>query len=147
MAVYIDNRKAHFNYEVLDKYEAGIELSGAEVKSIKTGKASLPGAFGIIRGGEVFLVGMQIMPYQPTNISATYDPLRVRKLLLNKKEITELELRDKSKGLTLIPLSLYSKGRRIKVELAVVKGKKLHDKRETIKKRDVEREMRRTLKE
>ena len=146
MPVLIDNRKAHFNYEVVEKYEAGIELFGYEVKSIKGGRAILAGAFGIVRGGEVFLVGMQIPPYQVGNTPPEYDMQRTRRLLLKKKEITELANEDKKKGLTLVPLSLYSKGQRVKVELAVVKGKKIYDKRETIKKRDVDREIRREYK-
>src|ERR1035437_3901549 len=146
MTTLIDNRKAHFNYEVLDKYEAGIELFGFEVKSIKGGRAILAGAFGIVRGGEVYLMNMQIPPYQMGNTPLSYDPLRTRKLLLSKKQIKELADIDKKNGLTLVPLSLYSKGRLIKVELAVVKGKKNYDKRETIKKRDVDREIRREFK-
>ncbi len=146
MTVLIDNRKAHFNYEVIDKYEAGIELFGYEVKSIKGGRAILAGAFAIVRGGEVFLMNMQIPPYQVGNTPLDYDPERTRRLLLTKKQIQELADEDKKKGLTLVPLSLYSKGRRIKVELAVVKGKKNYDKRETIKKRDTDREIRREYK-
>ncbi len=146
MATYIDNRKAHFNYELIDTYEAGIELSGSEVKSIKKGQGGLSGAFCIIRGGEAFIVGMHIPPYQPGNNNLNYDPQRTRKLLLSKKEIAELATAESSKGLTLVPTSLYSKGRRIKVEVAIAKGKKTHDKRETIKKRDVDREIRREFK-
>jgi SsrA-binding protein len=146
MSVLIDNRKAHFNYEVIEKYESGIELFGYEVKSIKGGRAILVGAFGIVRGGEVYLVGMQIPPYQVGNTPKEYDPQRTRKLLLNKKQIKELSSLDAKKGLTLVPLSLYSKGRLIKVELAIVKGRKTYDKRETIKKRDTDREIRREYK-
>jgi SsrA-binding protein len=146
MQVLIDNRKAHFNYEVIEKYEAGIELLGFEVKSIKSGRAILAGAFAIIRGGEAYLMNMQIPPYQVGNTSESYDPTRTRRLLLSKKQIREIAPSDNMKGLTLVPLSLYSKGRLIKVELAVVKGKKNYDKRETIKKRDVEREIRRDMK-
>ncbi len=146
MTVLIDNRKAHFNFEVIEKYEAGIELFGFEVKSIKGGRAILLGAFAIVRGGEVFLMNMQIPPYQVGNTPTDYDPTRTRKLLLSKKQIQRLADEDKKKGLTLVPLSLYSKGRLIKVELAVVKGKKNYDKRETIKKRDTDREIRREYK-
>ncbi len=146
MSVLIDNRKAHFNYEIIEKYEAGIELFGFEVKSIKNGRAILAGSFAIVRGGEVFLVGMQIPPYQAGNTPTDYDAQRTRRLLLRKKQIIELENEDKKKGLTLVPLSLYSKGQRIKVELGVVRGKKNYDKRETIKKRDVDREIRREYK-
>ncbi|MES2930923.1 MAG: SsrA-binding protein SmpB [Patescibacteria group bacterium] len=144
--ILIDNRKAHFNYEIIEKYEAGIELFGFEVKSITSGRAILPGSFAIVRGGEAFLVGMQIPPYQAGNTPADYDPERTRRLLLSKKQIAEIAPSDNMKGLTLVPLSLYSKGRLIKVELAIVKGKKNYDKRETIKKRDTDREIRREYK-
>lgn len=146
MAVFIDNRKAHFNYEVLDTYEAGIELLGLEVKSIKEGRATLAGAFGAVRGGEVYLLGMQIPPYQVANTPKDYDQTRTRKLLLGKKEIKKLTEIDNKKGLTIIPLSLYSKGRLIKLELGVVRGKKVYDKRETIKRRDLDREISREYK-
>lgn len=145
MITYVDNRKAHFNFSVEDKLEAGIELLGFEVKSVKAGQCNLAGAFGIVRGGEVYIVGMHISPYQAANTPKEYDPNRVRKLLLNKKEIAELLLIDKAKGLTLVPLSLYSKGRRIKVALAIAKGKKLFDKRESIKKRDTDRDLKRNF--
>ncbi len=147
MTTLIDNRKAHFNYEVISKYEAGIELFGFEVKSIKNGRAILAGAFGIVRGGEAYLMNMQIPPYQVGNTPLDYNPTRTRRLLLSKKQIKELIPADGRKGLTLVPLSLYSKGRLIKVELAVVKGKKNYDKRETIKKRDIDREMSREYKD
>jgi SsrA-binding protein len=146
MTVLIDNRKAHFNYEILEKYEAGIELFGYEVKSIKSGRAILAGSFAIVRGGEVFLMNMQIPPYQVGNTPLDYDPTRTRRLLLTKKQIQELSDEDSKKGLTLVPLSLYSKGRRIKVELGIARGKKNYDKRETIKKRDTDREIRREYK-
>lgn len=146
MTVLIDNRKAHFNYEVIETYEAGIELFGHEVKSVKGGRAILAGSFALVRGGEVFLMNMQIPPYQVGNTPVGYDQTRTRRLLLSKKQIKELADEDKKKGLTLVPLSLYSKGRLVKVELAVVKGKKEFDKRETIKKRDTDREIRREYK-
>ncbi len=146
MATLVDNRKAHFNYEIVGKYEAGIELFGFEVKSIIGGRAILAGSFGIVRGGEVFLMNMQIPPFQVGNTPITYDPKRTRRLLLNKKEIKKLAEIDAKRGLTLVPFSLYSKGRRIKVELALVKGKKVYDKRETIKKRETDREIRREFK-
>ena len=146
MTTLIDNRKAHFNYEVIEKYEAGIELLGFEVKSIKGGRAILAGSYGVVRGGEVYLMNMQIPQYQFGNTPLDYDPTRTRKLLLSKKQIKELVDMDSKKGLTLVPMSLYSKGRLIKVELAVVKGKKNYDKRETIKKRDMDREISREYK-
>lgn len=146
MSILIDNRKAHFNYEIVEKYEAGIELLGFEVKSIKSGLAILAGAFAIVRGGEVYLMNMQIPPYQMGNTPLDYDPTRTRKLLLSKKQIKELENQDAKKGLTMVPLSLYSKGRLVKVELAVVKGKRNYDKRESIKKRETDIEIRREYK-
>ena len=146
MATYIDNRKAHFNYAIEETFEAGIELLGHEVKSIKKGLGNLAGAFCIARGGEVFIVGMHIPPYQPGNVAKEYDPDRVRRLLLSKKEIQHLADADGTKGLTLMPISLYSKGRRIKVSVAIAKGKKTFDKRESIKRRDTDREIRREYK-
>ena len=147
MAHYAENRKARFNYEILEKYEAGIELLGVEVKSVRDGQISLEGAFVIVRGGEVFLINANIPPFQPKNAPKDYDPLRNRKLLLTKKEIAELAASEKNKSLTIVPISLYNKGRKIKVEIALSKGKKKFDKRETIKKRDTDREMRRASKE
>ena len=146
MGHYAENRKARFDYEILEKYEAGIELLGTEVKSVRGGRMSLEGAFIIIRGGEAFLINSNIPPYQVNNIDKNYDPLRNRKLLLTKKEIAELAGSEKNKSLTIVPISVYNKGRKIKLELALVKGKKKFDKRETIKKRDTDRELRRTLK-
>jgi SsrA-binding protein len=146
MATYIDNRKAHFNYQIEDTYEAGIELLGFEVKAIKEGLGNLNSAFCIIRGKEAFLVGMHISPYQPNNTPKEYDPERTRKLLLSKKEIEKLAKADDEKGLTLVPLSVYSKGRLIKVSVAIGKGKKIYNKRETIRKRDLDREMEREYK-
>lgn len=142
----VENRKARFNYEILDTYEAGIELLGFEVKAIKSGKTSLDGAHALARGGEVFVVGFQVQPYQMGNTPDDYDPLRTRKLLLKKKEIIELAKASDTKGLTLIPLALYNKGNKVKMTIAVGKGKKLHDKRESIKKRDTDRELRREVK-
>ena len=146
MASYAENRKAHFNYEILEKYEGGIELLGVEVKAVRSGKMSLEGAFVVIRGGEAFLINANIPPYQPNNSPKDYDPLKNRKILLTKKEIAELATNEKNKSLTIIPISVYNKDRKIKVTIALVKGKKKQDKRETIKKRDTEREVRREYK-
>ena len=143
MVNYAENRKARFDYEILEKYEAGIELLGSEVKSVRGGQMSLEGAFVIIRGGEAFLINANIPPYQPKNAPKDYEPLKNRKLLLTKKEIAELAGNEKNKSLTIVPISVYNKGRKIKVSIALVKGKKKHDKRESIKKRDTEREIRR----
>ncbi len=147
MANYAENRKARFDYEILEKYEAGIELLGVEVKSVRGGKMSLEGAFVIVRGGEAYLINSNIPPYQPKNAPKDYDPLRNRRILLTKKEINELAASEKNKSLTIVPLSVYNKGRKIKVSIASVKGKQKRDKRETIKKRETDRHIRRTLKE
>lgn len=146
MANYAENRKARFNYEILEKYEAGIELLGVEVKSVRGGQMSLEGAFVIIRGGEAYLINASIPPYQVKNTPKDYDPLRNRKLLLTKKEIVELAGNEKNKSLTIVPISVYNKGRKIKVEIALVKGKKKFDKREALKKRNTDREIRREYK-
>lgn len=146
MTVFIDNRKVLFNYSIEETFEAGIELQGHEVKSIKKGHGNINSAFCIIRGGEAYIIGMKIPPYQPNNTDTTYDQERTRKLLLSKKEIKRMAEKDDIKGLTLVPLSLYSKGPFIKMSVAVAKGKKVFDKRETIKKRDLDREMEREYK-
>ena len=146
MSSYAENRKARFNYEILEKYVAGIELLGTEVKSVRSGQMSLEGAFVIVRGGEAFLINANIPPFQPKNAPTDYDPLKNRKLLLTKKEIAELAGSEKNKSLTIVPISVYNKNRKIKVEIALVKGKKKFDKRETLKKRDTDRELRREYK-
>jgi len=146
MPALIDNKKAYFNYEILEEYEAGISLFGHEVKAIKAGKGSLLGSYVIVRGNEAFLVEADISPYQPNNVPEKYNQKRPRKLLLNKKEIASLLGYEKEKGLTLIPLALYNKKNRVKVKIGVARGKKKHDKRQALKKRDTERDIRRTLK-
>jgi len=146
MATYIDNRKAHFNYSIEETFEAGVELSGFEVKSIKKGQGSITSSFCVVRGGEAYILNMHIPPYQPHNTDSGYDPDRNRRLLLSKKEIKKLADKDNIRGLTLIPLSLYSKGRYIKVSIAIARGKKVFDKRESIKKRDIDREISREYK-
>ena len=139
----ISNRKAQFNYELMDKYVAGIELFGFEVKSLKGGHGSIEGAYVTVRGGEAFITGMFIPPYQPNNTPKDYDPYRNRKLLLKKDEIINLEKVEKTRGLTITPISVYNKGKKIKLDIATAKGKKKFDKRESIKKRDIERDLRR----
>ena len=146
MESYLDNPKARFDYEMLERYDAGMELFGFEVKSVRAGKGSIAGCHIIVRGGEVFIVGMRIDPYQPGNTPPSYEPDRTRKLLLTKKEIQELEETEKKKGLTLIPLSLYNRNGKVKINFAVARGKKQFDKRETIKKRDTDRDIRREMK-
>lgn len=143
----LENRKAHFNYEFLEKLDAGIELFGFEVKSLRAKLGSLEGAHAVVRGNEVFLVNVYIPAYQPKNAPKGYDERRNRKLLLTKKEIQTLASAEAKKGLTIVPISVYSKGRKIKVMLAIARGKKKFDKRETLKRRDTERDMRRTMNE
>jgi SsrA-binding protein len=143
----VENRKVYFNYEILEKYEAGIELSGVEVKSVRAGRMSLEGAFVIVRGGECFLINANVPPYQTNNTPKEYDPLRNKKLLLTKKEIRELVDSGNNKSLTIVPISVYNKGRKIKISIALAKGKKKFDKRETIKKRETDREVRREVKD
>jgi SsrA-binding protein len=146
MTTYLSHKRARFDYEVLKTYEAGIVLLGHEVKSVRAKRGKLEGGFVIIRGGEAFLVGVNINPYQPSNQHKKYDAERARKLLLSKKELGEIERQTELAGLTAIPLSLYNSGRNIKLGLAVVKGKKQHDKREAIKSRDTKRDIQRILK-
>ena len=142
----IENKKARFNYEIGETYEAGIKLFGYEVKSLRKGLGSLDGAYAVVRGGETFLIGAEIPPFQAKNAPANYDPRRNRKLLLTKKEIRALSQEENKKGLTIVPISVYNKGRKIKVTLGIGKGKKKFDKRQSIKKREADREIRRTLK-
>lgn len=137
-----ENRKARFNYEILETFPAGIELTGQEVKAVRAGKISLTGAYVSMRGGEAFLLGANIEPYQPKN-ALDFDPLRPKRLLLSRVELAELALAEDTKGLTIVPLSVYNKGRFLKVDVAVARGKKKFDKRETIKKRDTERDQNR----
>jgi SsrA-binding protein len=143
MPTLIDYKKAHFNYEILEKYEAGIELQGFEVKSIKKGQGSLDGAYVIVRGGEAYVVNMFVPPYQEKNTPKGYEPRRNRRLILSRKEISELADVEAGKGKTIVPVSVFSKGNLVKVSVAVVRGKKQFDKRETIKKRETDRTVRR----
>lgn len=138
----VTNRRARFEYEILDRIEAGIVLSGTEVKSVREGTVSLQEAYAQERGGELWLEGCTIAPYTQGNIN-NHLPTRPRKLLLHRKELRKLIARVAEKGLTLVPVSIYFKGSRLKVEIAVARGKRLHDKRDTIKKRDTERHLRR----
>lgn len=140
------NRKAYFDYEILETYEAGIELLGLEVKAIKTGRLNLTGSFAVVKNKEVYLLNANIPAYQPKNASADYDPYRSRRLLLHKSEIKELIGKSAQKGLTLVPLKVYTKHNRIKILLGLGKYKKKIDKREIIKKRETEREVERVLK-
>lgn len=130
------NKKAYFDYEILEKFEVGIVLLGVEVKSLKMNKANIVGAYVVIKHHEAFLLNASISPYQPQNTSPDYNLRRTRKLLLKTKEIDYLSSKTKQRGLTLIPLKVYNKNGLIKVEIALVKGKKKFDKRETVKKRE-----------
>ena len=145
MPTYADNSKVKFDYEILKAFAAGMELSGTEVKSVRNGKCSLRGAFIAVRGAEAYLVGADIPAYQPKNAPKEYDALRARKLLLSKGELEELSDAEGTKGLTIVPLSVYNKGRFLKIDIAIARGKKKFDKRQAIKKRDVERDLKRTL--
>lgn len=143
--VLAQNKKARHEYFILETIECGIELFGTEVKSIRLGKVNLTEAYASIDNGEVFIKGMNISPFEQGNIF-NRDPLRVRKLLLHKKEILKLIGQIQQEGLTLIPLSVYLKGSLVKVSLAVAKGKKLYDKRHDIAKRDARRDAERAIK-
>jgi len=143
---FAENRKAYFNYEILEKITAGIELLGFEVKAIKAGRMSLDGSYAIIRGNEAFLIGSNVTSLQPKNTPKDYNERRNRKLLLTKKEIKHLAESENQNGLTIVALSVYNIGRKIKIELGLARGKKKSDKRESIKKRESDREIRRTLK-
>jgi SsrA-binding protein len=137
----ISNKKAYYDYEILEKFQAGLVLTGQEVKSLRTRGISLSGTYVEIKGGEIFWVGANIPPYQPLNVDKNYDPQRKRKLLLNREEINYLMGKTKEKGLTLVPLSVYTKTYKIKLEFGLARGKKKFDKRESIKKREVERKI------
>ncbi len=141
-----DNRKAFHEYFVLERFEAGIELAGTEVKSIRAGQVNLKDCFCTVKDGELFVRGMHISPYEHGNIF-NRDPVRPRRLLMHKREIFKLQARVQQDGVALIPLSLYFKDSRVKVELGLCKGKKLHDKREATAERDTRREMDRVMKE
>lgn len=145
MATYANNSKALFDYEILERFSAGLELLGLEVKSIRAGKINLRGAFVAVRGDEAYLLGAEIPAYQPKNAPNDYDSGRVRKLLMVKDELKKLKDAEKVKGLTIVPISVYNKGRFLKIDVAIARGKKKFDKRQAIKKRDVERDLRRSL--
>ena len=142
------NKKALYDYQVIEKFEAGIVLSGPEVKSVKGGNINLKGSYiSIGHDDQISLIGAHIAPYKPAHaIQTSYNPTQNRRLLLNKKEIDYLRGKEKEKGLTIMPISVYTKGSLIKVEIALVRGKKQFDKRETIKKREDDRKIRRALK-
>ena len=146
MSAYDQNKKATFNPEPPATSEAGVAHYGHEVKAIRASKAKLDGAYVIIRGGEAFLVGASVSPFQPVNTPKDYDPERARKLLLSKKELANLERESEHAGLTIVALRWYNKGQKLKLAIAIARGKKKTDKRETLKARDAKRDMDRTLK-
>jgi SsrA-binding protein len=146
MSVLAENKKAYFNYRILEKFEAGISLIGQEVKSIKTRGLNLAGSYVIVRNGEAFWVGAKISPYQPKNAPPDYNPERSRKLLLKKSELKELIGKANQRGLTLLPLKVYTTKGKIKLDFGVGKGLKKADKRELIKKRETQREINKELK-
>ena len=145
MKIVATNKKAFHDYFVIDSFEAGINLVGCEVKSVRAGEVNLKDSYALIKNNEIYIVGLHISPYEHGNIF-NKDPLRDRKLLLNRREINKLIVMTKQKGYSLVPLSMYFKGSLVKVELGVGKGKKLYDKREDIAKKDAERRMLQHLK-
>ncbi|MBQ7132823.1 MAG: SsrA-binding protein SmpB [Oscillospiraceae bacterium] len=144
--IIAENRQARHEYYVLEDFEAGIELVGTEVKSIRHGQINLKDSWCSVKNGEMFVLGMHISPYEKGNIF-NRDPLRVRRLLLHKKEIIRLFSKIKQDGLTVVPLSVYLKGSRVKVKIGLCKGKKLYDKRDSDAKKTAKREIERTLKQ
>lgn len=140
------NARASFDYEILETYEAGIQLLGFEVKSVKAGRLGLAGSFVLIRKGEAWLTNASIPPYQPANTPRGYDPLRSRRLLLKKSEIKELLGGTTRRGLTIVPLRAYTKRGRVKILIGLARRRKKTDRRERIRKREAEREMERTVK-
>ncbi len=144
--VISDNRQARFQYEILETYEAGIELMGTEVKSVRAGKVNLRDGFALIRNGEALLLNVQISAHETTRQSFNHDPRRTRRLLLHKDEIRKLTGQVQQQGLTLVPLKMYLKRSWVKVVIGLARGKKLHDKREDIKRREDQRNMQRALK-
>lgn len=144
--VLVEYKKAFLKYAPLESFAAGLELTGQEVKALRNKLGSLDGARVVVRGGEAFIVGMTIPPYQSANAPKSYDPERARRLLLAKKEIAALAAAESKKGLTIVPLELYTAGRFVKARIAVVRGKGKEDRREDLKKRDALREAKRELK-
>lgn len=145
MTILIENRKVRFDYEIMDTLEAGIELLGFEVKALKNKKGSLEGSFVTVRGGEAFLLNMLVSPYQEKNTPSDYEPRRERRLLLTREEIARISDTGEGENLTTVPISVYTKDNLIKVSIALVRGKKKYDKRESIKKRETDREMAREM--
>jgi SsrA-binding protein len=147
MKVLAENKKAYFDYNILEKFKAGIVLQGQEVKSLKTRRINLAGSYITVKNKELFWIGAKIPAYQPKNAPSDYKEDRLRKLLLKKNEIKSLFGKSKEKGLTFLPLKVYTKNGKIKMEFGTAKGRKKPDKRELIKKRETDREISRTLKQ
>lgn len=142
----VSNKKATLNYDVLEKYEAGLELFGYEVKSLRAGKIKFDGSYIIISNDEIFLKNAEISPYQPNNIPKGFESVRMIKILISKKDILKLKHKIEKEGLALIPLSIFNKHKKLKLDFALAKGKKKHDKRQDIKKREDKIEILRTIK-
>jgi len=142
----LENKRVGFDYSILEEIEAGLELHGFEVKSLRAGHGSLRGARVVARGGEAYLVGATIPAWQSANAPKSYDPERTRRLLLNTKEIAHVSSAEGEKGLTIVPLKVYNKGHKLKLLIAIARGKKKEDKRHTIREREEKRRMRRSLK-
>ena len=142
----VENKRVGFDYTILEEIEAGIELRGYEVKSLRAGRGSLKGARVVARGGEAYLVGATIPPYQRSNAPKSYDEERPRRLLLNQKEIAHISSAEGEKGLTVVPLKVYNKGVKLKLLIAIARGKKKEDKRQHIREREEKRSIRRSLK-
>lgn len=145
MPDYAFNRQAVYDYEFLDKYEAGLILNGQEVKSVRAGHISLQGAYAVIKNGEAWLLNAAIPPYQPNNAPDNYDPARSRKILLHKHEIHSLIGQSKQSGLTLVPIRVYNNKGKIKLEFALARGKKIRDKRQAIGRREADRRIQRAV--
>tara|TARA_B100001142_G_scaffold52340_1_gene50145 strand:- start:35837 stop:36280 length:444 start_codon:yes stop_codon:yes gene_type:complete len=145
MNIISNNRKSSYLYSFIDKYEAGIQLKGFEVKAIREGNVNIAESYVNIKNNEIFIVGMHIGEYSHSGY-ATHDPTRERKLLMHKVEISKIKSKFETKGITIVPLKLYFKNGKAKLEIALAKGKKKWDKRETIKKRDIDREIKRSMK-
>ncbi len=142
----LEHKKARLDYEVLEEIEAGLQLLGHEVKSLRAHHGKLEGSHIVVRGGEAYIVGMSIPPYQAANTPKDYEPERTRKLLVNKKELVKLSAAEGQKGLTVVPLAVYNKGSKLKVKIAIARGRKVYDKRSVLKERDTKRDIQRTLK-
>lgn len=143
MPIYAENKRARFDYDILDTVEAGLVLTGGEVKSVREKSVRLTGSFVTFHGNGAFLINFHIPRYNKSGPSIPHDPDRSKKLLLRKKQIDSLRGKSQEEGLTIIPLSVYTRGSRIKVEIGVARGKKKYDKREKIKRRDIDRDLRR----